>query len=256
MKKTNKVKKGTKKASLLNSLLIVLSFIIPFSIAYIAPGIFNFWQENGMKRTYYKSGKLCVEKVLKNGKIDGEYKEYYENGQLKRKMKYNNGCEMDGESAYRMVVEKDGTVKSYYESGKLQGTWHITEMKYDDTWKIYKGKMNGPYETYHENGQLEREANFKNDNMDGVYKFYGKNGKIFMISNYKDGKLEGQTKIYNINGVLLEEAFYKDGKANGLVKNYYEDGVIKSIEEYKNNDMINSKYFDRSGKEINMEDQD
>ena len=35
-----------------------------------------------VKRTYYPSGKLQSEVFDINGKRNGEYKEYYENGQL------------------------------------------------------------------------------------------------------------------------------------------------------------------------------
>ena len=42
------------------------------------------------KRTYYETGELKSEWFEINGKKNGEYKQYYENGQLKKIYNYIN----------------------------------------------------------------------------------------------------------------------------------------------------------------------
>ena len=49
-----------------------------------------------VKRTYYETGELESEVFLLNGKKNGEYKSYRENGQLESISSYNND-EINGE---------------------------------------------------------------------------------------------------------------------------------------------------------------
>lgn len=60
---------------------------------------------DGKLKSYYESGHLNSEYVLKNGKENGIIKSYYESGQLKLEGAFING-------------KRDGITKSYYESGQ------------------------------------------------------------------------------------------------------------------------------------------
>ena len=70
-------------------------------------------QKNGEYKEWYENGQLYVECVYKDDKIEGEYKEWYENGQLYAECVYKNGI-------------FDGEYKEWYENGKLR------------VWRIYK----------------------------------------------------------------------------------------------------------------------
>ena len=91
------------------------------------------------KGLYYKkftdvpfSGKVTGggQGEIKNGKRDGPWVSYFENGQLWDKGDYKNG-------------EREGPWVSYFESGQLDSK---------GTWK--NGKEEGPWVSYFENGQL------------------------------------------------------------------------------------------------------
>ena len=47
----------------------------------------------------------------------------------------------------------------------------------------------GPWKTYHENGQLRSEGTYKDGQLDGLWKVYDINGQLFREETYKDGKL-------------------------------------------------------------------
>ena len=79
-------------------------------------------------------GMLYVENV-KNNKKEGQYKIYYENGQIKEKGTYQNG-------------EKEGPYTHYFKNGDRQeGT--------------YKNGERGPYKYYFNDGSIE-EGIYKN----------------------------------------------------------------------------------------------
>ena len=74
---------------------------------------------------------------FKNGKPEGEWIEYYENGGLLSKGNYKNG-ELDGEFLY------------YYENGQLKEKGNFKD-----------GKKEGEYLNYYQNGQLKRTEIYK-----------------------------------------------------------------------------------------------
>ena len=100
---------------------------------------------------------------IKNGKVEGLYKEYYKSGALWYEANYKNG-------------KKEGLAKEYYESGALRG-----EANYKN------GKPEGLVKEYYESGALKSEVNFK----DGI-RVSGKcaNGREWTdaeLSNFEKG---------------------------------------------------------------------
>ena len=99
------------------------------------------------KGLYYKkftdvpfSGKVTGggQGEIKNGKREGPWVSYFDNGQLWDKGDYKNG-------------EREGPWVSYFENGQLDSK---------GTWK--NGKEEGPWVSYFDNGQLEKKGDYKN----------------------------------------------------------------------------------------------
>jgi hypothetical protein len=78
--------------------------------------------------------------------------------------------------------------------------------------KISKGKRQGKWLEYYENGQLKLKSNYKNGEYEGEQLGYYKNGQLWVKINYKDGKLEGEFLVYNENGQLEKTEIWKDDK--------------------------------------------
>ena len=55
---------------------------------------------------------------------------------------------------------------------------------------------NGPYETYHENGQLREKGTIKDGKKDGPYEKYYKNGQLWEKCTFKNGEVEGPYEKY------------------------------------------------------------
>ncbi len=83
----------------------------------------------GIVRTY--NGTILREKYFQlNNKKEGEYIEYYKNGNIYRVCNYTDG-------------KLNGTYKIYYESGQLKAICNHID-----------GKINGKYKQYQANGEL------------------------------------------------------------------------------------------------------
>lgn len=75
------------------------------------------------------------------------------------------------------------------------------------------GKLNGKYECFWYNGELEYQDNYKNGKKHGIsYKWYS-NGQLADMYTYKNGNLDGLYKIWHKDdGELMSYGFYVDNR--------------------------------------------
>ena len=110
----------------------------------------------------YKNGQVKSIENFKNGKLNGEFKEFFENGSLFQIGTFKNG---DMEN-----------VKAFYENGNL---------KFKQNLKDRKGKYRG----YYPNGMLEAEGEvFQGDEI-GLWKYYNKEGNLLKTEYKSQQKL-------------------------------------------------------------------
>ena len=108
----------------------------------------------------YKSGQVKSIENFKNGKLNGEFKEFFENGSLFQIGTFKNGDMKN--------------IKVFYENGNL---------KFEQKLKNRKGKYRG----YYPNGMLEAEGEvFQGDEI-GLWKYYNEEGNL-LKTEYKSQK--------------------------------------------------------------------
>ena len=125
-------------------------------------GSFKNGKKDGSWISYYDNGQLLTKRTYKDGKRDGLWAAYHDNGQLWSKGPYKNG-------------KKDGPWVGYHKDAKLRIKGTLNDGKKDGPWVwfydngqlrskgIYKnGKKDGPWVSYHDNGQLEAKGTYKN----------------------------------------------------------------------------------------------
>tara|TARA_R110000823_G_scaffold315126_1_gene445837 strand:+ start:5345 stop:6427 length:1083 start_codon:yes stop_codon:yes gene_type:complete len=142
----------------------------------------------GEWKFYYESGQLESSGKYSDGKKNGEWKEYYESGELERTGNYANG-------------DKVGKWKGYYESGQLKiiEDYSLNSISYIE---------------YYENGNKYREFFFRTKDIkygskvDGPFIEYYENGNLKELRNFDDGTEVGMIKLYDENGNLEYEGDY------------------------------------------------
>ena len=108
----------------------------------------------------YKDGQVKSIENFKNGKLNGEFKEFFENGSLFQIGTFKNGDMKN--------------IKVFYENGNL---------KFEQKLKDRKGKYRG----YYPNGILEVEGEvFQGDEI-GLWKYYNEEGNL-LKKEYKSQK--------------------------------------------------------------------
>ena len=117
---------------------------------------------------YHKSGKLDNQGTYRNGKREGHWVGYYDNGTPNKFLTatYRNGL--------------------------------------DDRFRTNKDLVpwNGPRVEYHENGLLKCEGIFKDGFWDGPLVSYYDNGNLDSKGTYKDGKRDGTWVAFNKDGTV------------------------------------------------------
>ena len=129
--------------------------------------------------------------------------------------------------------------------------YHTFISYYDDNlqrqfkhWRTCKdGKLDGIWEAWYENGQLEYQRNYKNGKQDGLYEEWYEDGQLRYRHNYKDGKQDGVREAWYENGQPEYQHNYKDDQQDGLQKGWYADGRPRYIIEFKMGRRIYEKYF-------------
>jgi antitoxin component YwqK of YwqJK toxin-antitoxin module len=197
-------------------------------------------KQDGIWEYYWDNGQLKGRGSFKNGKKEGIWERYHKNGSLRTKELYDNDL-------------RDGTWESYWDNGQLH-----SKGSYKD------GKEDGIWEEYYENGQLWSKDLYK----DGKYvkklplteSEQSKKGKLFIprrlsgensrfiqwnkeqpivdgvqINQYThDGKKTGIWEFYYDNGQLEERGSFKDGKKEGYWEEYWDNGQLHSKGLFKN----------------------
>jgi antitoxin component YwqK of YwqJK toxin-antitoxin module len=181
---------------------------------------------------YHDNGKIKEEGLWKNNRWVGDYKLYYENGQVQQAFKFNVSGKREGIQTY------------FYDNGQVMiaGNWQ-------------EGKEAGVLKEFYENGDIKSEKNFSNGTMDEAsIKTYDPKKPIVKASEApavvesppivgqkteKDnlGKLfngEGYWKLYNTNKQVSKDGiFSKNRLVDGKVYHYSPDGILTRIAVYK-----------------------
>ena len=113
---------------------------------------------------------------IRNGKKDGPWVYYHDNGRLSYKGNYKDG-------------NQDGPWVYYHSNGQLS---------YKGTYK--DNKKDGPYVNYYDNGQLGSKGTYRNGKEDGRWVRYWSNGQLWHKGTYKDGKRDGPRVSYSSDG--------------------------------------------------------
>jgi antitoxin component YwqK of YwqJK toxin-antitoxin module len=217
--------------------------------------IFNQTDALGLKQGYWKkeyaNGKLMYKGFFKDGRPVGEMQRYYETGEIKAIMKYNNKSEYvktcfyynDGELAAEGLYfkeQKDSTWNYYsFYSGKLTAT---------ETFN--KGLKNGVEKHFYESGQLSEVIEWQNNFKHGAWNQYFEDGTQKLKASNSFNKVTGLYTVCYPNGRLFILGHYIDNKRHGKWTFYEDDGKVKTEIVYNYGKAENEKEIMEKDKEF------
>lgn len=187
--------------------------------------------KQGIWREYYANGKVKSEINYENDILNGPYKEFDEDGNIKVLLQYANGLLVVEQDTTGMDIEirnrydNDGNL-SYSGSYRNEIPVGIHRM-YDKTGKVINAVL------YNDDGTRSGEGIITNEGRkEGEWKYFFSDGSIRSTGNYNNNLQSGTWKFYYNNGKTEQTGVYKNGKTDGLWKWYFENGDLKREEEY------------------------
>ena len=168
---------------------------------------------------------------IRDGKKDGEWITFWDNGQLKSKGLWLSGVRQgpwvwyfsDGDPSQNgsfLNGEKHGSWKVYwdnpseiiYEDGQFLSVPVESETNYFSVGQYENGKRVGELIRYHQNGGIDYKGRFnKNSKREGPWVYYFSTGQVDTEGSYKNGIRDGTWFDYNLEGELLKKTVWKDG---------------------------------------------
>ena len=94
--------------------------------------------------------------------------------------------------------------------------------------------VTGPYESFHDNGQLELRINIIDGKRVGRYRDFHDNGQLRSRGNVIDDELTGPFEEFYSNGQLEFRGNVIDGKVEGLGEFFDQDGNLTGTSTFRN----------------------
>lgn len=182
----------------------------------------------------------------KDGKKEGRWVYYFDNGQRSAEGKYNAAEVKIGTWSYYFG---NGNIKSIenYETGE-RTTFYFQGGKYQHYFEK-NDKVEGPAEIYYPCGSLREKVMYKDGKAEGAGETYFVNGKVEKKYHYSSGDLDGEYTTYYADGKIQSRYTNRQGKAEGLYTYYSPEGRIIRKGEYSGDEMNGPwKYYQNNGK--------
>lgn len=255
----NNLKKGAQKTYNFNGILIS-------ELNYLNDEL------NGASKNFYNEGNLEQESTFKEGHLIGDYISYHYNNQVAVKTSYNDNGKLDG------------LYQEYSDDGKLWYEYEYSNGKinkftyYDKSGRILsQGKkkggdldfkaftargvlyMEGVYDSrdgkkgewkYYDanSGYLKNKGGYDDNKAIGSHISYYPNGSERDVAHYEMDQLVNYGANYYPDGNIQLQGFYLDGEKHGKWESYYVDGTIENRSYYHKGQLINwNEYYDVTG---------
>lgn len=177
-----------------------------------------------MQHEYYPNGRVKREASFRDGKREGTWREFDENGNVISSQIYKNG-----KLVQTGVMDTDGT---------RRGEW--VELYPDSTLRakglFINGKRSGEWVFYYPGEKIEQQGNYKNGLFDGTWTWYFPSGKLQRKEDFLDGILEGNYEEYDEKGNCIAKGSYFDGMKTGKWKEQSGNETFEG--EYRNDRQV------------------
>ena len=185
-----------------------------------------------MQREYYPNGKVRREASFRDGKREGVWREFDEDGNVIKSQTYKKGA-LVGEGIVGTDGKRRGEYKEFYPDSTLRAEGLFIDGLRSGEWKFY----------YHD-GKVQEVGTYKEGNPDGVWVWYHENGQKQIEEQFYKGQPNGPYKEYDAKGNLIVSGTYFDGMKNG--KWTEQIGDMRTEGEYRNDKQVGewTSYYD------------
>lgn len=156
---------------------------------------------SGIYTEYYDAGQQFPKSriVIKNGVMEGRFYHYYPDGKLRERGTHSGGKIYGYHSLYwpngkikqKFFVGRDkaGYNYEYYDSGKIREMRHYNA----------QAQLDGKSFTFHRNGNVKDEMNYKKGKREGLFITKDKAGFLVNVFEYRDDVLQEHARDHDLS---------------------------------------------------------
>ena len=185
-----------------------------------------------VQHEYYPNGKVKREASFRDGKREGVWREFDEQGNVLNSQTYQKGV-LVGQGIVDIDGKRRGLFKEFYPDNSLRAEGVFVDGLRSGEWKFY----------YH-NGQIQEIGSYQEGQPDGIWTWYYDNGQKQIEEQFFKGTPNGSYKEYDSRGNIIVTGTYFDGMKNG--KWTEEIGDMRTKGEYRNDKQVGEwvSYYD------------
>lgn len=150
--------------------------------------------------SYYPNGQIKQYLEAYNGRAQGHYREWHDNGQLALEVQVVGGP-ADLSPGVENSWAFDGVGRAWDRNGHIQA-----EIPYA------KGKLEGIGKHYHPDGSVAKTLPWIDGHLNGILRGYSPSGGVQEESSYSDGLLHGKRLTYWPNGKIAADEYFQRGR--------------------------------------------
>ncbi len=165
----------------------------------------------------YPNGEVWRQVEYLQGEPHGEFTEWAPDGELIAKERFDHGRrEVVQVEWYAPGVKKTEALYSIArERVEVELDWWAGVHRIKVTGREGKDLRNGPYITWHRNGQMAMQGKYVDDQPDGKFHFWHPNGQKAIEGEYVGGLQTGRWTWWHENGVRQIQGAFERGAQEG-----------------------------------------
>ncbi|MEN8155786.1 MAG: hypothetical protein ABFS10_02455 [Bacteroidota bacterium] len=220
-------------------------------------------KKEGNSFYYYKTGELKQVIYYVDNRKQGKVMEYSTDSVLINVLQYNDNYLVDRERVNRKDKQgrKQGTYREYYENGKMKTEEHYLDDQLHGYYREFDGRGELVMAMRYERGQIMEEYDEDLRELLDMKSTYDEQGRVIFTGAYKEGVPVGIHRFYDTAGVVENAHLYNElgakvsegvideqGIRRGAWKDFYTTGEKRAGGVYKNNQRVGKwSYYYRSG---------
>lgn len=163
---------------------------------------------------------------------------YHSNGEIKQYLEVVDG------RAHGLYMEWHENGKKKLQTTVAEGNADIDELS-QVTWSL-----TGKSQAWNEDGQLTAEIMYDKGVLTGIANYFHANGNRSKSIPYEKGKISGTIQEWYPDGSLCLKETYIHGEKHGEAYGYWNTKQLAFQEVYKNNLLIEGRYFTQENEQI------
>ena len=195
---------------------------------------------SGEQVTYYPGGQVAETEVREKSVLHGENRSWFANGNLKTEATYQRG-EPEGRMVFYFPDGKK-EIEGTMVNGNRDGTWYYfnpdgslqLQSLYRQGELMKERKENGTFKEHYDDEQLKSEVTYKKGKREGPFTEYHDNGRWVMKPVGSDPVMGGPADVERVleGQTKKREGNYVNDLLEGEVKEYDAAGKLVKTERY------------------------